>query len=97
MTTSIAQRLHAACTRPGPRLLATRVVLTLEDAVALDRLLHDHAETACDDCGVPLDEDYGMSQAAVTCTAHDLCTNCSPYRSCRECDAVLREVNRDGA
>lgn len=92
---TVASRLHAAVRKPGPRLITTRIILTLEDAVALDQLLRDHAERCCDDCGDPLDEDYGIAYASPTCGVHDVCIECATDVTCAECRRVLDEVEDD--
>lgn len=91
MTTPVAAKIAAAVHRK-PTDLEWGVLLTRADAVALWELLRDHAEMACDDCSVPLDEDYGVAVAAPSCLAHQLCTNCAPYRTCRDCNEIARET-----
>lgn len=101
--TSVAQRLHDAITRPGPRLLSVRVILTLEDAVALDALLADRCEDhlTCESCGEVACDACGVGEAGYCTHGREFCRGCWPSW-CSECRADAAEdhaydVVRDGA
>ena len=81
MTASIVARLTEAAHKPGPRLLDTKVILTLPDAIALVGLIEEMCSEhqACPHCGAIVCDHCQVGD--VTCL-HGRCGDCGP---CAEC------------
>lgn len=100
MTETVVSRLHAAVSKPAPRLLETRVVLQLSDAI----VLLDEIRAACPRCGscscgtAVCDLPQHMISDAIQCAGSSFDLHCSldPCAlACPDCaDALEHAVDR---